>query len=178
MCGWRSRRGPAGFLLFRAQQKGQLQHPSSVRCPFLWPSGWSGLLVWVGLPWWCALTAQQDLLQRLAWLLQLHSSLERSFAPVHYSCFPPRPLETIAFMALNYPPDYGTCPSLILSCLELLQDTEGASAMAEKQRRVLTELKQEQVMLQEHLGLIASPPASCSTGRWLEQDFVLLFLYF
>ncbi|XP_031457729.1 centrosome-associated protein 350-like [Phasianus colchicus] len=33
-------------------------------------------------------------------------------------------------------------------CLELLQDTEGASAMAEKQRKVLTELKQEQVEIQ------------------------------
>ncbi|XP_032303995.1 centrosome-associated protein 350-like [Coturnix japonica] len=33
-------------------------------------------------------------------------------------------------------------------CLELLQDAEGASAVAEKQRKVLTELKQEQVEIQ------------------------------
>lgn len=44
-------------------------------------------------------------------------------------------------------------PSLVSSCLENLQDSEGASAMAAKQRRILTELKQEQVKLQqEELG--------------------------
>ncbi|OXB76354.1 UNVERIFIED_CONTAM: hypothetical protein H355_006765, partial [Colinus virginianus] len=32
-------------------------------------------------------------------------------------------------------------------CLEILQGTESASAMAEKQHKILTELKQEQVML-------------------------------
>lgn len=67
-------------------------------------------------------------------------------------------------MGLNYPSDHGPCPPLVLSCLELLQDTEGASAMAEKQRKVLTELKREQVMLQEHLGLIASPLLHAALG--------------
>lgn len=63
--------------------------------------------------------------------------------------------KTVVFMALKHPSDGGISP-LVLSCLELLQDTEGASAVAEKQHKVLTELKREQVMLQEQLGLIAS----------------------
>lgn len=69
------------------------------------------------------------------------------------------PPQTVVFMALKYPSD-GGISHLVLSCLELLQDTEGASAVAEKQHKVLTELKREQVMLQEQLGLIASncPP--------------------
>lgn len=169
------------FILFRVWQKWQLQLLSSVRClqcclgwgwvtgagvspsgagfPLLRPSGCSALLMRVGPAWWCALTAQQDLLQSLPWLLQLHSSLERSFAPVHDSFFPPPPPQTVVFMALKYPSD-GGISHLVLSCLELLQDTEGASAVAEKQHKVLTELKREQVMLQEQLGLIASncPP--------------------
>ncbi|NXK77794.1 CE350 protein, partial [Amazona guildingii] len=33
-------------------------------------------------------------------------------------------------------------------CLEILQDSEGASAMAAKQSRILTELKQEQAEIQ------------------------------
>ncbi|NWH64351.1 CE350 protein, partial [Geococcyx californianus] len=34
------------------------------------------------------------------------------------------------------------------SCLEILQDSEGASAMAAKQHKILTELKQEQAEIQ------------------------------
>lgn len=39
-------------------------------------------------------------------------------------------------------------PSLVSSCLENLQDSKGASVVAAKQRKILLELKQEQVILE------------------------------
>lgn len=38
---------------------------------------------------------------------------------------------------------------MVSSCLENLRDCKGASAMATKQRKILTELKQEQVIVQQ-----------------------------
>ncbi|POI23970.1 hypothetical protein CIB84_012283 [Bambusicola thoracicus] len=91
-------------------------------------------------------------------LLELHRKALRDKARAELAWLSHQ-RRTVAFMALKYPSDHGLSP-LVLSCLELLQDTEGASAMAEKQHKVLTELKREQVMLQEQLGFIASncPP--------------------
>lgn len=114
-----------------------------------------------------------ELLQSLPWLLLLEGCFERSFAPVPDLVF----FFQDFYVHGNKLSDGDACLSLVFSCLESLQDSKGASAVAEKQHKILTELEQEQVMLQqEEPGFLLCVVERCNTGRWLElleQNFLL-----